>query len=231
MNPQAIEKLMREVAEGRLSPAEAAGRLGKQDARDRPATLLDIPAVGTVLAASTATTRVLAREPGGERIGRYRILKEHARGGMGRVLLAVDTSIGRKVALKELLAGGKPVSTSDSATRSLGERFLREARVTGRLEHPNIVPVYEIGDAADGLYYSMRFVAGRTLGERLKEVNTLEDRRERLTARLQLLDAFYDVCNAIAYAHSKGVIHRDIKPSNIMLGEFGETVEIGRAHV
>lgn len=224
MNPQAIEKLMREVAEGRLSPAEAAGRLGKQDARDRPATLLDIPAVGTVLAASTATTRVLAREPGGERIGRYRILKEHARGGMGRVLLAVDTSIGRKVALKELLAGGKPVSTSDSATRSLGERFLREARVTGRLEHPNIVPVYEIGDAADGLYYSMRFVAGRTLGERLKEVNTLEDRRERLTARLQLLDAFYDVCNAIAYAHSKGVIHRDIKPSNIMLGEFGETV-------
>ncbi|MBZ0137380.1 MAG: protein kinase [Planctomycetes bacterium] len=226
MEPHALEKLIHDVANGTLSPEAAAERL--REGAAPPSTLLNItPGESSALPVlgATASTRVLAKEQGGPRIGQYRILKEHARGGMGRVLLAVDTSIGRKVALKELLSGAsQDGSGENAATHSIGERFLREARITGRLEHPNIVPVYEIGDGENGPYYSMRFVAGHTLAQKLVEINSNEDPRERLAARLQLLDAFYDVCNAIAYAHSKGVIHRDLKPSNIMLGEFGETV-------
>jgi len=107
------------------------------------------------------------------------------------------------------------------------ERFLREARITSRLEHPNIVPVYEIAQRKDGIwYYSMKFVRGVTLSKRLRDIgrNTQLDAKGKLAERLKLLGPFIDVCNAIAYAHSKGVIHRDLKPDNIMLGEFGETV-------
>ncbi|MGC4119311.1 MAG: serine/threonine-protein kinase [Myxococcales bacterium] len=95
---------------------------------------------------------------------------------------------------------------------------MREARVTGQLEHPNIVPVYDLGRRKDGaLYYSMRFVRGVTLSEKLKSCKTLQE-------RLRLLRPFMDICSAVAYAHSRGVIHRDLKPSNAMVGEFGETV-------
>lgn len=158
---------------------------------------------------------------------RYEIVREHARGGMGQIFLAVDNSVGRKVALKRLIAGIGGHTTSGSAGSSgIADRFMREAKLTGRLEHPNIVPVYELGtDEKDNLFYTMRFVGGATMGHRLKEIkNSIASRKNRLQQRLELLDSFVDVCNAIAYAHSKGVIHRDIKPSNVMLGEFGETV-------
>ena len=163
---------------------------------------------------------------------RYKLLREHARGGMGRIIVALDTVVGREVALKELLpvatgsgtGGGTPVSnTSTSAVA----RFLREATVTGQLEHPNIVPVYEIGKRDDGnLYYTMKFVKGRTLATRLRAVRTDVDLtpEQKFTERMKLLDAFVDICNAIAFAHSRGVIHRDIKPANIMLGDFGEAL-------
>lgn len=145
---------------------------------------------------------------------------------MGRVLLAVDTTIGRRVASKELLSGLRNASGTPetAATKSIGERFLREARVTGRLEHPNIVPVYEIGTGDDGnLFYSMRFVGGRTQAQldEIKARNLPE--REKLAARLQLLEALRHVQRR-GLCDSKGVIHRDLKPSNVMLGEFGETV-------
>ncbi|MCC7507877.1 MAG: protein kinase [Planctomycetes bacterium] len=165
---------------------------------------------------------------------RYDIKKEHARGGMGRVLLARDKAVGREVALKELLPGmvgsatlaaSVPAGVSESG--GIVERFLREAKITGQLEHPNIVPVYEIGQYPDGnFYYTMRFIRGKTLAERLREIRKDETlgKEEKLPARIKLLDQFTDVCNAIAYAHSKGVIHRDIKPENIMLGDYGETL-------
>jgi serine/threonine protein kinase/Tfp pilus assembly protein PilF len=167
---------------------------------------------------------------------RYEVHHEHARGGMGRVMLARDLAVGREVALKELLPGIATGSTSipgsvpNAGTNESGgvvERFLREAKITGQLEHPNIIPVYEIGQYEDGnYYYTMRFVRGKTLADKLRDIrkdDTL-DRDAKLAARIKLLDMFVDVCNAIAYAHSKGVIHRDIKPENIMIGDYGETL-------
>jgi eukaryotic-like serine/threonine-protein kinase len=148
---------------------------------------------------------------------------EIGRGGLGRVLVAYDEHLGRDVAIKELLADAGTGSTksqggSGSRTSPLVARFLREARVTGQLEHPNIVPVHEVGQRRDGTYfYTMRVVRGSTLGERLQGCGTLAE-------RLKLLPHYIDLCNAIAYAHSRGVVHRDVKPNNVMIGEFGETV-------
>ncbi len=157
--------------------------------------------------------------------GRYSQGPEFARGGMGRVFLVHDEYLGRDVALKELLpvrkkASELPTPTPVRQAVQLTARFLQEARITGQLEHPSIVPVYELGYRPDGsLYYTMKLVRGRTLAQALKEAKDL-------TARLQLLPHFVDLCQAIAYAHSRGVLHRDLKPSNVMVGEFGETVVI-----
>jgi uncharacterized membrane protein len=154
--------------------------------------------------------------------GRYSQLGEYSRGGMGRILLVHDQTIGRDVALKELLpesdggAGNTPVRQSTAVVA----RFLREAQLTGQLEHPSIVPVYEMGRRPDGkLYYTMKLVRGKTLHDVLAE-------KKSFSERLELLPHVVDLCQAIAYAHSRGVIHRDLKPRNVMVGEFGETVVI-----
>jgi len=149
---------------------------------------------------------------------------ELGRGGIGRVLIAHDAHLGREVAVKELLhrSGGPAGSRSPTHPREslAASRFLREARLTGQLEHPNIVPVYELGTRADGtLYYTMKVVRGRNLAHALESVAG-----QGLRARMKLLNHYADLCDAIAYAHSRGVIHRDIKPENVMVGEFGETV-------
>ncbi len=155
--------------------------------------------------------------------GRYETKQELGRGGIGRVLLAFDAHVGREIALKEIIPGMIPDKDSGDNTPShpsqvVRARFLREARVTGQLEHPSIVPVYEIGRRSDGAcYYTMRMVKGQTLAHAIAHCIDIEE-------RLKLLPHFYDMCNAIAYAHSRGVLHRDIKPDNVMIGEFGETV-------
>ena len=158
--------------------------------------------------------------------GRYATVREFARGGMGRVLLVRDTHLDREVALKEKLDGAASASTptqadgTSSQRESSAARFFREARLAGQLDHPSIVPIYEVGRRLDGTpYYTMKLVRGRTLAEALREATTLQE-------RLDLLPHFLDLCQAVAYAHSKGVIHRDIKPANVMIGEFGETVLI-----
>ena len=155
-------------------------------------------------------------------VERYSFREEVGRGGIGRVLVAFDQRVGREIAIKELLKkddGVKETPLTDKM-RTDKMRFLKEAMVTGQLEHPGIVPVYEIGEDEKGnQYYTMKLVRGVTLSDAINKSDTLQK-------RLRLLPHFRDICNAVAYAHSKGVIHRDIKPENIMIGEFGETVVI-----
>jgi serine/threonine-protein kinase len=138
---------------------------------------------------------------------RYEIVGEIARGGVGRVHRGRDNDIGRDVALKVLLDGhlGNP---------ELVQRFVEEAQIGGQLQHPGIVPVYELGLRSDGQpFFAMKLVKGETLAARLA---TGESRRRELMA------VFRDVCRTMSYAHARGVIHRDLKPSNIMIGNFGE---------
>jgi serine/threonine-protein kinase len=153
---------------------------------------------------------------------RYRTLHEHARGGLGLVFVAEDLELQRAVALKEI----RPDHAHDPNSR---RRFLLEARVNGRLEHPGIVPVYGLGTYPDGRpYYAMRFIKGQTLKEAIQHFHEADkpshDPGERRLALRQLLSQFVAICNAVAYAHSRGVIHRDLKPGNAMLGKFGETL-------
>ena len=137
----------------------------------------------------------------------YAFGREVARGGMGRVVAAQDLRIGRPVAVKELL----------DSSPSTAARFEREARITARLQHPGIVPIYEIGTWPDGTpFYAMRLVEGKTLSAALAEADN----------RLALLPSVIAACEAVAFAHAHDVIHRDLKPSNIMVGAFGETVVI-----
>ncbi len=139
---------------------------------------------------------------------------ELGRGATGRVLLAKDKHLGRDVALKELL----PELLASTSRQSAELRFVREARISGQLEHPNIVTVYDMGRRSNGqLYYTMKVVRGRTLQKAIANCRGLGE-------RLALLGHISGLCQAIAYAHSNGVIHRDIKPENVMIGEFGETV-------
>ena len=151
---------------------------------------------------------------------RYCRLRLHATGGIGRVWLAHDSDLGRDVALKEL----RP-ERAEHAT--LGARFLQEAQITGQLEHPGIIPVYELVRARDGRqpFYTMRFVKGRTLSEAARAYHDKRLAGQADALELPaLLNAFVTVCNTVAYAHSRGVIHRDLKGQNVILGDFGEVV-------
>jgi tetratricopeptide (TPR) repeat protein len=141
---------------------------------------------------------------------RYEVQGEHARGGLGRVLKAIDHRLGRPVAIKELL----------TATAGSERRFEREARITARLEHPAIVPVHDIGEWRTGKpFYAMKMVSGRTLKRAIVDCHGLAE-------RLALVPHVLAVADAIAYAHSEGIIHRDLKPSNVIIGAYGETVVI-----
>jgi serine/threonine-protein kinase len=140
--------------------------------------------------------------------GVYALGELIGKGGGGEVFVAYDKRIGRDVALKRLPS---PAPTNDETAR-----FLREARIQARLEHPAIVPVYELGkDDIGRPFFAMKRLAGKTLSE-VRDVAT----------RQRMLSAFADVCRAIDYAHSRGIVHRDLKPANIVLGEFGEVYVI-----
>jgi PAS domain S-box-containing protein len=151
---------------------------------------------------------------------RYDRVRLHATGGIGRVWLAHDNELGRDVALKEL----RPERAEQAPSVA---RFLQEAQITGQLEHPGIIPVYELVRARNGRqsFYTMRFVKGRTLGEAARDYHTRRMAGQVDALQLPvLLNAFVTVCNTVAYAHSRGVIHRDLKGQNVILGDFGEVV-------
>jgi serine/threonine protein kinase len=156
------------------------------------------------------------RQPGG---ARYSVLRPLARGGLGEVSVALDEELRREVALKEIR---REYADDEGARR----RFLLEAEVSGRLEHPNIVPVYGLGRHADGRpFYAMRLIRGETLQRGIARFHgAAEPAGGRALALRRLLAQFVAVCNAVAYAHSRGVLHRDVKPQNVLLGEFGETL-------
>jgi eukaryotic-like serine/threonine-protein kinase len=136
---------------------------------------------------------------------RYRMLGQVARGGMGVVYVAEDEQLQRRVALKVLEAPG--------SQGELADRLLREARVLARLEHPGIVPVHDVGTLADGrVYYTMKFVEGQRLDQHIESLSSIPDR----------LRIFLRICDAVAFAHTRGVLHRDLKPANVMVGPFGE---------
>jgi serine/threonine protein kinase len=174
---------------------------------------------------------------------RFRILRPHAKGGLGEVFVAEDMELHREVALKEIQ--GRHADHAGSRGR-----FVLEAEITGGLEHPGIVPVYGLGAYPDGRpFYAMRFIKGDNLKEAISRFHNSSTDYAHLTDERQpgsiqsvksvksadryssldfrkLLGRFIDVCNAVAYAHSRGVLHRDLKPGNIMLGKFGETLVV-----
>jgi tetratricopeptide (TPR) repeat protein/tRNA A-37 threonylcarbamoyl transferase component Bud32 len=163
-------------------------------------------------------TSTLAYEPDSRE--RYTLTRLHAQGGLGQVWLALDGDLNRHVALKEL----RPERGADA---SLASRFMEEAKVTGQLEHPGIVPVYELARrSGDGQpFYTMRFIRGRTLAEAARDYHQKRESGQSGPLELAaLLNAFVAVCNAVAYAHSRGVIHRDLKPQNVVMGDFGEVI-------
>jgi serine/threonine protein kinase/tetratricopeptide (TPR) repeat protein len=155
---------------------------------------------------------------------RFRVLRPHAAGGLGAVYVALDAELNREVALKQIL----PRHADDPDSR---RRFLIEAEITGGLEHPGIVPVYGLGVYEDGRpYYAMRFIRGDSLKEAIErfhaDTTLRHDPGRRSLALRNLLGRLVDVCDAIEYAHTRGVLHRDIKPGNVIVGKHGETLVV-----
>lgn len=150
------------------------------------------------------------------RLGQYRVVRELGRGGMGRVLEAVDEPLGRQVAVKVLLV---PATEKDVRR----QRFIEEARIAGGLEHPGIAPIYNLGRAADGAaFFSMKLVTGRNLNDILNERQQGDRALLREYTLARLLSVFERIVETIAYAHSRGILHRDLKPPNVMVGAHGE---------
>ena len=149
----------------------------------------------------------------------YQVGSVIAKGGMGAIYVAEDPRICRRVALKVVHPGK---DSSDSLAR-----FVREAQITGQLEHPSIVPVHDLGVGSDGkVFYTMKFIHGKTLKDVLSQIRDGDSTSIKAFRLSRLLTIFTRVCDAIEFAHSKGVIHRDLKPENIMIGDYGEVLVV-----
>ena len=158
------------------------------------------------------------REESEGREEKYQIDHEIDRGGMGSILQAKDLDLRRRVAMKVLIEGSR-------SSPQLCERFVKEAQVTGFLEHPNIIPIHELGaDTNSRPFFTMKLITGESFGSILGKIEEGGPSYKLEFPLRRLLGIFIQVCNAVSFAHSRGVIHRDIKPSNVMIGEFGEVL-------
>jgi serine/threonine-protein kinase len=181
------------------SPPPSAPSTGRDTSFELPGEVAEIPVQQPAL-----------EQPPPGKAGRNLLYEEIARGGMGAVLRGRDPTLGRDLAVKVLLEEHR-------ANPELTRRFLEEAQIGGQLQHPGIVPVYELGrDEADRPFFTMKLVKGQTLAALLKQRASPQADLPRLLA------IFEQVCQTLAYAHSRGVIHRDLKPANVMVGAFGE---------
>ena len=157
------------------------------------------------------------------RLGRFQVLRHHARGGLGQIEIALDQQFKREIALKS-------IREEHSGSELHQEKFNQEAMVTGALEHPGVVPVYAFGRDEDGsLFYAMRFIRGEEFATKIKTFhqNVRSGIEPAMGAGQRfLIRKLIDVCHTISYAHSRGVVHRDLKPANIMLGPYGETLVV-----
>ncbi|MEM0925073.1 MAG: serine/threonine-protein kinase [Planctomycetota bacterium] len=160
---------------------------------------------------------------GAQSDGRFRVLRQHRKGGLGEVSIALDQELNREVALKR-------VRPEYASYKSAQDRLKIEAEITGGLEHPNIVPVYGLGSHGDGNpFYCMRFIKGDSLKDAIQDFHYRKGQLTTSQRNLELrslLRRFVDVCDAVGYAHSRQVLHRDLKPGNIMLGKYGETLVV-----
>jgi serine/threonine-protein kinase len=218
-----VDRLLERKLKRGAIPTSLAG-LVHEDAH-RVLQILCDPAVNRTLAGLSlggedATASLL--DPPANNRGHFLMLRLHAVGGIGQVWLARDDAVGRDVALKELRPdrNGEPAAVA---------RFLTEVRITGQLEHPGVVPVYELlpPSAGQQACYAMRFIKGQTLSA---AASVYHRRRSGGTANpldlRALLNAFVAVCNTLAYAHARGVIHRDLKGANVVLGDYGEVMVV-----
>ena len=215
--PPSERRLRLEVHSFRVMDSDT---LAAHEARTMAADTLDVATRPRASESSSSVLPRVVREGDDVRLvasdaERYRVERELGRGGMGEVSLATDQDIGRRVAVKRLL----------SQQPSTLARFVDEVRTIGRLEHPNIVPIHDVGVDAEGRYFFvMKFVDGETLSSIIRR---LADGDAKAHARFgfeQRLDIFIGLVRALQFAHERGIIHRDIKPDNIMVGPFGEVM-------
>jgi serine/threonine-protein kinase len=151
-------------------------------------------------------------------VEKYEYLSEIASGGMGRVVSVRDLRLRRQVAMKLINDNGRK-------TRALTDRFMAEAQMTGQLEHPNIVPIHDLGVLSDGrCYFTMKLVRGETLSAVFDRLSQGDPQAREKYSLSRMLAIFQQIANGLSFAHARGVLHRDLKPDNVMLGEFGEVL-------